>query len=145
MIQLRIILFKNIKNNNGTALLEFTLIALLFFFVLFGIIEFGFLLYNQQVITNAGREGARSGIVCRPDDLEVDSAEIINTVQNYAEQHIVAFGTKNFVVNPQFDNGLTHCDQFQDKLTVEVTYDYSFLFLPFATKTLGTRAIMICE
>ena len=30
---------------------------------LFGVIEFGLLLYDQQVLNNAAREGARAGIV----------------------------------------------------------------------------------
>ena len=61
-------MYRKLKNNDGAGLVEFALIALLLFSVLFGIIETGFLLYNQQIITNAGREGARFGIVARPDD-----------------------------------------------------------------------------
>jgi hypothetical protein len=133
------------RDEKGATLVEFSIVALLFFTLLFGIIEFGLLLFNQQVITNAGREGARYGIVARPDDYKVNSASIIQVVKDYAEDHIVSFGDKNFNVDPQFDSDLSFCEKFQDVLTVDVSYEYSFFFLPFAKKTLGTRAIMICE
>ena len=50
---------KNAGNNKGVAAVEFAIIAPLLFVLLFGIIEFGVVLYNQAVITNASREGAR--------------------------------------------------------------------------------------
>jgi Flp pilus assembly protein TadG len=132
---------------------EFSIVALLFFTLIFGIIDFGLLLFNQQVITNAGREGARYGVVARPDDYKVyavsddtdEKLSIIEKVKEYAENKIVSFGVKNFTVEANFKSGLPFCEKFRDELTVDVTYDYSFLFLPFAPKTLGTRAIMICE
>jgi len=136
---------RKLKNESGAGLVEFTLIALLLFTVLFGIFEFGFLLYNQQIITNAGREGARYGIVMRPPGNKIQISEITTIVENYAEDRIISFGAKNFTVTPQFELGGTNCTDFQEALTVDVTYDYSFLFLPFATKTLGTKAVMLCE
>ena len=125
-------------------MVEFAIAGLLFFTVLFGIIEFGLLMYNQQVITNAGREGARLGIVARPDGYKVTTASIEQEAKRF-ENFIVSFGDKNFTVDSTFTSGMSYCDQFRDVLTVNVTYDYSFLFLPFSQKTLGTRAIMICE
>jgi hypothetical protein len=38
--------------------------------------KFGLLIYNQQVVTNAGREGARHGIVARPDDYKITKNNI---------------------------------------------------------------------
>jgi hypothetical protein len=40
-------------------MVEFALVAPLLFVLLFGIIEFGVILYDQAVITNVSREGAR--------------------------------------------------------------------------------------
>jgi Flp pilus assembly protein TadG len=141
----RVLIPKRIKDQKGATIVEFAIVALLFFTLLFGIIEFGILLFNQQVVTNAGREGARYGIVTRPADYKITADSIILKVKTFAEDYIVSFGDENFVVNAQFDSGLQYCEQFQDVLTVNVTYEYEFLFLPFAKKTLGTRAIMICE
>ncbi len=54
-----------LKNERGGSLIEFVLIAWVLFLILFGIMEFGLIMYNQAVITNASREGARYGIVSR--------------------------------------------------------------------------------
>ena len=51
------------SSQKGASLVEFALVLPLLMLILWGIIEFGLLLYNKQVITNASREGARAGIV----------------------------------------------------------------------------------
>jgi Flp pilus assembly protein TadG len=134
-----------LKDQKGTSLVEFSIVALLFLTLIFGIIEFGLLLFNQQVVTNAGREGARLGIVARPDGHKITKTDVKEQVENYAQNYIVSFGEKKFSVTANFESGLSYCEKFRDNLTVKVTYDYSFLFLPFVTKTLGTTSIMICE
>ena len=50
------------RNNEGAAAIEFGLIAMFFFMVIFGIIEFGFLLYNNSMLTHASRVAARTGV-----------------------------------------------------------------------------------
>ena len=57
-----------IRDEHGGSLVEFAVIAPLLFVILFGIIEFGILIYDKAVITNASREGARAGIVFDYDD-----------------------------------------------------------------------------
>jgi len=54
---------KKLRGHKGAAAVEFALVLLPLIILVFGAIEFGVLLYNQQVITNASREGARAGIV----------------------------------------------------------------------------------
>ena len=49
--------------SRGQALSEFALIAPIFFFTLFAIIEFGRAVYTIQMLNNAAREGARYAIV----------------------------------------------------------------------------------
>jgi hypothetical protein len=44
-------------------LVEFAIIVPLLITILFSVIEFGFMMYDQVVITNASREGARAGVV----------------------------------------------------------------------------------
>lgn len=138
-----------LKDQKGQAILEFALVAIAFFTLLFGIVEVGLLVYNQQIVTNAGREGARLGVVSRPTDHKVTKAMIISNVKDYGERFVVSFTDKKFTVTPDFrskvDNAPEdYCLEFQDMLTVDVSYDYSFLFLPFK-KTLSTRAVMLCE
>ncbi len=47
----------------GAAVVEFAIVAPLFFLLLLGIIEFGRMVMVQQVLTNASREGARVAVV----------------------------------------------------------------------------------
>jgi len=49
-----------IRNQRGAALVEFTIVALLLFTLLFGIIEFGLLIKDYLTLSHAAREGARS-------------------------------------------------------------------------------------
>ena len=51
------------RRSRGQAMVEFALIAPLFFFLLFSIIEFGRAVYYIQMLNNAAREGARYAIV----------------------------------------------------------------------------------
>ena len=43
----------------GVAAIEFALILPVFFLILFGVINFGIMIYDKAVIVNAAREGAR--------------------------------------------------------------------------------------
>lgn len=47
------------QNQKGTTVAEFAMVALLFFTMIFAIIEFGRLLYTHNALTDATRRGAR--------------------------------------------------------------------------------------
>jgi TadE-like protein len=47
------------RNERGTTIAEFAIVALLFFTIIIGIIEFGRLLYTHNALTDATRQGAR--------------------------------------------------------------------------------------
>jgi Flp pilus assembly protein TadG len=51
------------NSQRGAAVVEFAFVLPLLLVILFGIIEFSFLLYDKAMLTNASREGARVGIV----------------------------------------------------------------------------------
>ncbi len=51
------------KLQRGAAAVEFALVLPLLLMIFAGIIEFGVMMYDQAVITNAAREGARWGVV----------------------------------------------------------------------------------
>ena len=147
MAPTRVSINKKSRDQKGATTLEFAIVSILFILLVFGIIDFGLLFYNQQVITNAAREGARYGIVARPEDYKVHTASIINRVENFASSHLVYHGTGDFVVDPNnmFASGLDFCEKFKDELTVHVTYQYSFFFIPFDLPPLESRTKMICE
>jgi Flp pilus assembly protein TadG len=151
-------------SQKGAAMVEFALILILLFILTFGLIEFGLLMYNQQVITNATREGARLGIVQRSPS-RITIAEIETEVRKYAATHLVTFESTSPNVNVSTANfrviaGTTDCQTsstggvcvaFGDCLTVTATYTYTFLvvdnFIPGLgnTKTLSSQAVMKCE
>jgi Flp pilus assembly protein TadG len=113
-----------LKNERGGSLIEFVLIAWVLFLILFGIMEFGLIMYNQAVITNASREGARYGIVSRLPRYTSDEIETYVS-QKYSDRPIT-FGTREFIVTPQLPASTT----FGNDLTVNVTWRYDFLLLP---------------
>jgi hypothetical protein len=51
------------KRGRGQALVEFALVAPIFVFVIFGLIEIGRAVFYQQVLDSAARDGARYGVV----------------------------------------------------------------------------------
>jgi Flp pilus assembly protein TadG len=126
------------KKQRGTEIVEFAITALLLFMLLFGIIEFSVALFDKATITNATREGARTGILYRdvdPRDLGNmggEDAEIRSVINNYAAAYLISLGGPAEMEidiqrvdrngNGSFDAG--------DELIVTVTYPYQFLVLP---------------
>jgi hypothetical protein len=90
-----------------------------------GAIEFGLLCYNKQVITNASREGARTGII-----QGTDPSEIKSTVKDYCRERLITFGTSISELPDSWiiiNDGSSINSNFQAPLKVYVRYDYSFL------------------
>lgn len=50
------------RNQSGVALVEFAIVAPIFFFILYALIVFGMALALKQSVTNAAAEGARSAV-----------------------------------------------------------------------------------
>jgi Flp pilus assembly protein TadG len=114
--------FIKLKNQRGGSLVEFAIIAPLLFVILFGIIEFGILLFDKAMLTNASREGARTGIVFNHPD-RITNAEIIQVVTDYCGTHLISFGTGS---NLTISINRTGNDA-GDSLTVNVQYPFQFL------------------
>jgi hypothetical protein len=137
-------------NQKGATAVEFAIVLSLLLTLIFGIIEGGLFIFNRQVITNAAREGARAGIVSRPDRLSNEAIAAI--VVDYAEKHLITFGddvlTADDVHIDDIDEDLSdgldldkRCVVFEFEypdesgvfypcdLEVTVDYTYEFLFL----------------
>jgi Flp pilus assembly protein TadG len=116
-------------SQKGASAVEFALILPLLMLITFGIIEFGMFIYNQQVLTNACREGARAGIVASsPRVPPTGTNSIASVVQNYCSNNLVTFGTQNNPVTTVI--GYSATAPFSSDLTVQVNYQYSFLVIP---------------
>jgi Flp pilus assembly protein TadG len=130
-----------IREQRGGSALEFAIVLSLLVLILFGIIEFGLVLYNQQVITNASREGARAGIVARSPRLSV--GEISAVVNAYCAGNLVTFGS---AVSPAVNIDNSGGASFGDDLEVEVAWQYDFLVLPdFLGRPLVAKTVMKYE
>jgi len=112
----------------GASTVEFAVVLPLLLLLVFGIIEFGVFLYDKAVITNASREGARYGILYRPDRSNLGS-EINTVVQNYTQNNLITFGAAA-VATADFPNGSPAAMVRGDLLMVRVQYPYGFLFVP---------------
>jgi Flp pilus assembly protein TadG len=115
---------EKLYEQSGGAAAEFAILLIFLVMLLFGIIEFSLILYNQAVITNASREGARAGIVFT-NGPRVTATDIEAVVNAYCAQYLITappMGTPNITVTPGTDPG--------DPLTVRVQYHYDFFVLP---------------
>ena len=127
-----------IKDQNGAALVEFAIALPLLILLLFGIVEFGLLLYNKHILTNACRAGARAGIVVRNPRLPNSDPGVcpplpapcsIEAVIDEWENQLITFGNKTFdapIISPA---NPADRDAFGIDLTVTISFDYDFLVL----------------
>lgn len=65
MVRLNRLRWTKIRECDGAAMVEFAIGSTILIMLILGIIEFGFLWYQKQVITNASREAARYGVTYR--------------------------------------------------------------------------------
>ena len=105
----------------GTSIVEFAVIFPLLFLLIFGIVEFGVLMYDKAILTNASREGARFGAVYyhqkgsnnvydddktsgEDDDLFYSFRDKIeDKVFNYCEKSLISFGTGSVFAKDDID------------------------------------------
>jgi Flp pilus assembly protein TadG len=131
-------MIKRLRCQKGVAAIEFALILPVLMMIILGIIEFGLLMYDKQVITNASREGARAGIVVRSPQLT--DLQVQAVVNDYISTNLVSFGSTP--TSPVITINRTGMD-FGDDLTVTVTYNYDFLVLPnFVASLTGVQTLV---
>ncbi|NGZ02196.1 MAG: pilus assembly protein [Nitrospira sp. WS238] len=115
------------QNDRGAVAAEFALLLPVFLLILFGIIEFGMLMYGREVVTNAAREGARAGIVQGPPKRTI--GEITTIANNYLTG--TGINQADVTFTPA-GVGLTS----PNMLTVTAVYNYNFL-IPYIPAVIG--------
>jgi Flp pilus assembly protein TadG len=124
---------RRISSQKGASMVEFALVLPLLLLILFGIIEFGLLMYNKEMITNSSREGARRGIVYRVDlttnpvsYAPLTDPQVQTEVTNYLSNHLITLkGTSTPTIT------VTRTTETAgNMLRVQVDYPYNFLILP---------------
>lgn len=111
------------KDEKGAIAVEMAILLPILVMLLFGSIEFGALLYNKHVITNASREGARAGIIMQ--NPKPTSSEIISVAENFVVNNVINFGAPGATAITVTNAGAA----FPADLTVAVNYAYNFLVL----------------
>lgn len=120
----------------GAAAVEFALIFSIFLVLVFAIVEFGAILFNKAVITNASREAARAGVVLRTPKL--DTAQVEAIARRYCGQAAGAnpgtWGTPSNLISFSNSNvfgvaATGAAGSFGTPLEVTVSYDYHWLVL----------------
>jgi Flp pilus assembly protein TadG len=135
----------------GSAVVEFALVLPILLLIVFGIINFGVLLYNQSVITNAAREGARwaaihSSAVYGNTCTNSYSAAPVDPCQvsfSYATSVLISFGANALTVTGTAANYNAGTAQ-----TVIVNYSYTgvgWFFGGQASKQYSSTAVMLHE
>jgi len=117
------------KSQHGAILAEFAVVLPVLLLILMGVIEFGLLFYNKQVLTNASREGARIGIA-RLDangDSNININDISFVVGQYCTNRLITFGAVPVVNTTVSVEGDPYPADYPDELTVTVSYGYTFL------------------
>ena len=121
------------SSQKGASMVEFALVLPLLLLILFGIIEFGVMIYDKSVITNASREGARRAIVYRADPNNnfqyspLNVGQVTAEVNNYLQGRLISLqGPAAATVSVAWPTSPTG----DPLVEVQVTYVYNFFILP---------------
>lgn len=126
---------RSLKNENGAAVVEFAILLPLLLLIIFGGVEYGLVMFNQQVLTNASREAARAGIVVGAD--AIDDPVVQQIARDYCQDFLVTF--ENSVTLPVITIARDADDskEFGHPLIVTVQYSYQFLLMPNLSSLFG--------
>ena len=133
------------RNQRGTALVEFALIIWLLVLLLVGVVDFGLVIREHQIMQNAAREGARFSGMNKIDPLSpaTTTNAIKGVVVDYLAQEGITIPASNVSVSQtqviDFGGGET---AIGSKITV--TYSHPLLVAngwKFGPVTLGASAI----
>ncbi|SMC30915.1 TadE/TadG family type IV pilus assembly protein [Polynucleobacter kasalickyi] len=113
---------EHIQSTKAVAAVEFALILPILLIILFATVELSTLLYDKSVITNAGREATRAGIVSSSKT----DAEIQAYVQNYCLNRLITFGSN---ATPTVTITRPLGSSSGNPLIVTVTYSFTGLVL----------------
>ena len=108
------------NRETGVAAVEMALMMPILLLLVLGVMDFGLLMYQQQIVTNASREGARQGIVMaspRPT-----AGDITNVVNSYLTAAGLSPGSGSVTVTGAGGASGTN-------LSVSLVYPYQFIVL----------------
>lgn len=117
------------SRSRGAVAVEFALVAPVLVLLLLLTTEFGIALYDQSVITNAAREGARVGALSTNEPPSAALQRVSTVVNNHIESRLISFDSDpqaNPISIEIFSEALPGDES---ALRVRVSYQYRGLFL----------------
>ena len=128
----------------GQSMVEFALVAPIFFIVVLGMIDGTRAIFAYNAISNASREGARYGIVhggssASPVGPGVNEAAL----KDYVTQYTKAFSASDLTVTPSWPSG---SNAIGSKVKVDMAYKYHPMFgalVGIKSMTLSAGATMV--
>jgi Flp pilus assembly protein TadG len=133
---------KRIKREKGQSAVEFALILPILLLIVCGIIDFGWLFYNQLGLNNTCREGARFAVVNASEDNS--NTLIVNRIKDVTPESL----KDDLEINIIYSEPL---DPLTGDVTIVLTSEMSVLtpvlgvFNPGQTKTLTASVTMKVE
>ena len=119
----------------GLSIVEFAIILPLSLLLIFGIVEFGVLMYDKAMLTNASREALRiEGVVFRwpiPTEDEIEQLVITN-FQNYCNEKIISINSGSTFENIPEVNFSKPDGIVSSGETISIYIKYNFKFLVFS-------------
>ncbi len=117
---------------NGLTIVEFTVISVFTFLVLFSVVELGVYMYSMQVLNDMSRKAARLATVCKPDQAsDIIQRLTANAPLDITSEDIIIKYSTNLD-----DAGKIAADLSSDDLNnilfvrASVDYDFKFIILP---------------
>lgn len=91
---------RKINRRRGAYLVEFAFVAVIFFMILFGIIEYGRIIMVRQVMDNATREGARYAVVHTNDKVTSDIQTKVRNSMAGLDGQLQNLNIQVFMIDP---------------------------------------------
>ncbi|MEN8132003.1 MAG: TadE family protein [Pseudomonadota bacterium] len=126
------------KNQQGTTMVEFAIIAVTLFIVLFGVIEVGRAFFVWNTVSEATRRGARLAAVCPPNHTAVAEVTILNSPGGGANSPILqGLSTGNVSVEYLDEDGNSTGGAFPiSYVRVSIVNYQHTLLIPFLLSTI---------
>lgn len=117
------------RGDRGVALVEFALVLPLLCFLIFGVIDFGFMVNRDTLINNAAREGAREGTL-NPDwsDIVAVTRSSLGSLNNSnLTVTVTCRNADGTACSPATEAGFDAQADSGDVVIVNVAYNYKWI------------------
>jgi Flp pilus assembly protein TadG len=139
------------SGREGATVVELAAVMIVFFLLLFGILEYGRYIFLRQLVTNAARDGARFAVVnTLASTMEADTKARVKTLMGGQDTKVKNYDCQVYAADPTGKKiGDASAAKFGEYVAVEVSCEFnpvlpSFIFMN-KKLTVQTKALMYCE